>query len=167
LTALLQRDAVSAAASLTLSKPFWPHGLRPENSVSRQQRLWFEETRFEWNLPPDEPGIVFVKVPQSWLDTENVRHELVHVAHDFLRQTQRIVLIVLYVSAQFFNKEHELMVSRHLVEEVQNSTHRFDQTKDWRLFRGFVVPREWNGMPPKWHRIFSRGSDDAAYSAIS
>ncbi len=123
------------------------------------------ETARKKNLPKDEPGIVFVKVPQTWLQFADVRHGLVDVAADFLRQTERIVLVALYCSAQFPAKEHRLTVMRHLQEEVENPKHRFDMTKSWRLFKGFQVPREWNGMPPKWHRVFSRGSNDPAYKS--
>src|ERR1700740_2325687 len=31
------------------SQPFRPLCLCPKNSVSRQRRLWFEETRFDWH----------------------------------------------------------------------------------------------------------------------
>jgi hypothetical protein len=121
------------------------------------------ETARRKNLPPDAPGIVFVKVPQTWLEFADVRRGLVDVAADFLRNTKRVVLVALYCSAQFPAPEQQLMVLRHLQEEVENSDHRFDMTKSWRLFKGFKVPAGWNGMPPKWRRIFSRGSDDPAY----
>jgi hypothetical protein len=115
------------------------------------------------NLPNDEPGIVFVKVPQTWLESPDARHGLVKVASDFLRNTKRVVLVVLYCLVYFTHQEQRMMVIRHLLEEVENPNHRFDPTKSWRLFKGFQVPPEWNGMPPHWHRIFSRGWDDPAY----
>jgi len=115
------------------------------------------------NLPKDQPGVIFVKVPQACLESLEVRQGLVDVAADFLRQTERVVLVTLYVSVSFLHEQHKLVVHRHLVEEVENPKHRFDQSKSWRLFEGFDVPRGWNGMPPKWERIFSRGSDDPAY----
>jgi hypothetical protein len=137
---------------------------RVENSEMRPDAIYHAlTTARRKNLPPDQPGIVFVKVPQSWLESEEERHGLVNVAQDFLRQTERVVLVALYVNVYFFHKQQQLMVFRHLVDEVENPKHRFDQTKSWRLFKGFSVPPEWNGMPPKWQRIFSRGSDDPAY----
>jgi hypothetical protein len=124
------------------------------------------ETARKKNLPKDEPGIVFVKVPQTWLEFREVRQGLANVAAEFLRQTDRVVLVALYCTVHFLHEEKQLMVFRHLQEEVENPRHRFDMTKSWRLFdKGFEVPREWNGMPPKWHRIFSRGSDDPAYAS--
>jgi hypothetical protein len=125
------------------------------------------ETARKRNLPKDEPGIVFVKVPQSWLEFEHVRHGLARTGRDFLRQTERIVLVVFYCSVHFLLKGQELVAIRHLVEEIENPKHRFDGGKDWRLFRSFKVPREWNGMPPKWQRIFSRGSNDPAYGTAT
>jgi len=121
------------------------------------------ETARKKNLPPDEPGIVFVKVPQRWLEFADVRHGLVDVATDFLRNTKRVVLVALYCSVQSPAAGQQLMVLRHLQEEVESTNHRFDRTRSWRLFKGFQVPAGWNGMPPKWHRIFSKGSDDPAY----
>jgi hypothetical protein len=38
------------------------------------------------------------------------------------------------------------MVLRHLQEEVENSNHRFDMPKSWRLFKGFRVPVGWSGL---------------------
>lgn len=94
------------------------------------------ETARKKNLPPNEPGIVFVKVPQKWLEYADVRHGLVDVATHFLRNTKRIVLVTLYCSVQFPAPGQQLMVLRHLQEEVENSNHRFDMTKSWRLFKG-------------------------------
>jgi hypothetical protein len=141
---------------------------RIENSDIRPAAIRHAlETARKKNLPKDEPGIVFVKVPQTWLQFSDVRHGLVDVAAEFLRQTERIVLIALYCAVQFPVQGQQLTVMRHLQEEIENPKHRFDMTKSWRLFKGFQVPAKWNGMPPKWQRIFSRGSDDPAYQIQS
>ncbi len=135
-----------------------------ENSEIRPDAIRHAlKTARKKNLPRDEPGIVFVKVPQTWLQFSDERHRLVDVAADFLRQTERAVLVVLYCSVQFPVKGQQLIAMRHLQDEVENPKHRFDMTKSWRLFKGLKVPAGWNGMPPKWQRIFSRGSDDPAY----
>jgi hypothetical protein len=44
------------------------------------------------------------------------------------------------------DKRKSLMVLRHLQEEVENSNHRFDMPKSWRLFKGFRVPVGWSGL---------------------
>jgi len=138
---------------------------RTESSEIRPEHIQHSlQAARKKNLPRDEPGIVFVKVPQTWLETSDVRRGLVKVASDFLRNdTERVVLVVFYCSVYFLLEEQRMMVLRHLLEEVENPKHRFARAKSWRLFKGFEVPHEWNGMPPKWHRLFSRGSDDPAY----
>lgn len=47
------------------------------------------------NLPADKPGIVFVKVPQMWLEREEVRIGIRDVVRSFLRNTERIVSVVI------------------------------------------------------------------------
>src|SRR3990167_5592670 len=110
------------------------------------------------NLPKDKPGIVFVKVPQAWIEQPNVLGKDTAIARDFLRQTKRIVLVVLYSSVLILRKEEKMIWMRHLHREVENPEHRFDRTKSWLLFQHFDVRPEWQGMPPKWHRIFTKGS---------
>jgi hypothetical protein len=109
------------------------------------------------NLPKDKPGIVFVKVPQTWLVEAPVRKKLIDVVEDFLRQTERIVSVVLYASVIEEWKERGMLRNRHQFHEFENPRHRFDQGKSWVLFRDFEVPLEWKGMPPYWKRVFTRG----------
>jgi hypothetical protein len=109
------------------------------------------------NLPKDKPGIVFVKVPQTWLLEAPVRQKIIAVVEDFLRQTERIVSVVLYASVVEKWKERAMLRNRHQFREFDNPRHRFDQGKSWVLFRDFEVPPEWKGMPPHWMRIFTRG----------
>jgi hypothetical protein len=54
-------------------------------------------------------------------------------------------------------KDRRMMLMRHRFQEFDNLGHRFDRSKGWLLFRDYQVPKEWGGMPPKWHRIFSQG----------
>jgi len=101
------------------------------------------------NLPHDELGAVFVKVTASWLEDEAVRA--------FLRNTQRIVSVLIYAVVMIELKDRRMMLMRHRFQEFDNLGHRFDRSKGWLLFRDYQVPKEWGGMPPKWHRIFSQG----------
>jgi len=48
------------------------------------------------NLPPDKPGIIFVKVPQMWLEQDSVRRDIYEVVEVFLESTRRIVSVVVY-----------------------------------------------------------------------
>lgn len=109
------------------------------------------------NLPSDKPGIVFVKVPQTWFELAGVREDIRTVIEDFLRSTQRLVSIVVYTTAAMEMAEQEVTLHRHRFLEFPNASHRFDKTKSWALFKDFRVPREWGGMPPWWVRVFSQG----------
>ena len=109
------------------------------------------------NLPADEPGVVFVKVPATWLDDEAMRRGITETVRAFLRNTQRVVSVVIYAVVMQELKDQQMVLVRHRFEEFENPGHRFDQTKSWVLFRDYSVPKEWGGMPPKWHRVFSKG----------
>jgi hypothetical protein len=109
------------------------------------------------NLPPDEPGIVFVKVPQTWLENGEIRRGIYTTVHDFLRNTKRVVSVVVYAVVVIELKAQKMMLMSHRFHEFENPEHRFDQSKSGVLFKDYVVPDEWGGMPPKWHRIFSKG----------
>jgi hypothetical protein len=110
------------------------------------------------NLPKDAPGIIFVKLPESWLRNEVARQGLLDVAREFLRRTERVVSIVLYVSL-FIVGPNQLR-QRHLLEEMENAKHRFDQTKSWIVFKPRELPANWTGMPPKWVRVFTLGPSE-------
>jgi len=109
------------------------------------------------NLPDDKPGAVFVKVPASWLEDEAMRKGIAETVRGFLRNTQRIVSVVVYAVVTIELKDRKMMLFRHRFQEFDNPGQRFDRSKGWVLFRDYEVPKEWGGMPPKWHRIFSQG----------
>jgi hypothetical protein len=109
------------------------------------------------NLPPDKPGIVFVKVPQMWFEQEDVRKGIYSVIEGFLRTTERVVSVVVYATVVLELVEQKMMLMRHRFNEFLNASHRFDTTKSWALFKDYKVPEEWGGMHPKWVRVFSQG----------
>jgi hypothetical protein len=109
------------------------------------------------NLPPNKPGIVFVKVPQTWLEQEGVRRGIYAVVEDFLRNTGRVVSVVVYATVVTELPAQQMMMMRHRFHEFLNSAPRFDTAKSWALFKDFKVPEEWRGMHPKWVRVFSQG----------
>lgn len=109
------------------------------------------------NLPPDKPGIIFVKVPQTWLEQEAVRTGIYAVVREFLRTTERIVSVVVYATVTIELPGKQMMLMRHRFNEFMNEKHRFDMSKSWALFKDFQVPDEWGGMPPNWQRVFSQG----------
>ena len=71
------------------------------------------------NLPKDKPGVVFVKVPQTWLESAETRRGIAETAREWLQGTERVVLVVLYCYVNFFHKKIQMTVLRHLVEEIQ------------------------------------------------
>jgi hypothetical protein len=84
---------------------------------------------------------------------------MIAVVEDFLRQTERIVSIVLYASVVEEWKERAMLRNRHQFREFDNPRHRFDQGKSWMLFRDFEVPLEWKGMPPRKINLGVRSLD--------
>jgi hypothetical protein len=109
------------------------------------------------NLPPDKPGIIFLKVPQAWLEQESVRKGIYAVVEGFLHNTERIVSVVVYATVSMELVEQRMMLMRHRFHQFLNASHRFDMTKSWALFKDYKVPEEWGGMHPKWERVFSQG----------
>lgn len=108
-------------------------------------------------LPPDRPGIIFVKVPQRWLDVPTMGRALQDVGEEFLRGTGRVVSVKFYVSVLTLLDQRLLHVHRY--KEISNPRNRFDSQKNWDIFKDYRVPESWNGMPPKWHRIFFQGQN--------
>jgi len=102
-------------------------------------------------LPENMPGILFVKLPQHWMERTDFAGVMRQVAKDFLRQTTRIVSVKYYVSTLDFNGKY--MRHRHAYDEINNPANKFDPNRDWRIFPKIDVPPEWNGMPPHWQRI--------------
>jgi hypothetical protein len=102
-------------------------------------------------LPKDRPGIVFVKVPQGWMDDPKFVQVCVDVANDFLRGTGRVVSVKYYVSPLTF--EGGFLKQQHAYKEISNSKTEFGEGSNWNLFRQFDLPPEANGMPPHWQRV--------------
>jgi hypothetical protein len=103
-------------------------------------------------LPADRPGLVFIKVPQRWIEDTTTADKMIAVAREFLATTGRIASIKFYVS--HLRIGNGMVLHRHALKEISNPNNRFDSTRNWDLFSNYYVPPSWNGMPPKWHRIF-------------
>jgi hypothetical protein len=108
-------------------------------------------------LPDNRPGIVFVKVPQHWLNQPNFRPLLQEAAANFLQDSHNIVSIKYYVSHLSFEPhplfKEGVLRHQHAHEEISNPTNLFDTSRDWKLFYHVDVPPDWHGMPPHWKRI--------------
>jgi hypothetical protein len=107
-------------------------------------------------LPSDRPGIVFVKVPQHWIEEAVFRDSMIAAAEGFLRGTKRIVSVKFYVSAIVFPDNMVAHLMRY--KEISNTHHRFDGQHDWDLFSDHDIPKGWNGMPDNWLRLIYFGS---------
>jgi hypothetical protein len=111
-------------------------------------------------LPADRPGIVFVKVPQSWIADVGNAIAMVEAGRRFLRKIGRIVAVTFYVS--HLETRNNIVAHRHALREIINEASRFHQGRKWDLFTDYYVPPSWNGMPPKWRRLFFFPNDVAS-----
>jgi hypothetical protein len=74
------------------------------------------------NLPPDKPGIVFVKVPQIWLEPEDVRKGIYAAVAEFLRNTERIVSVAVYATVTTELAEQKKTPLRHRFNRCLRTT---------------------------------------------
>ena len=102
-------------------------------------------------LPDNRPGIVFVKVPPSWISDADRVSTMMKTALDFLRGTRRVVSVKFYSSP--ITLANNVMRHDHAYKEVSNPLTDFGENKDWSIFRKFDLPSEFNGMPSHWQRI--------------
>jgi hypothetical protein len=106
-------------------------------------------------LPRDKPGILYVKIPQHWYDNPAISGELKQVAQNFLRNTERVVLVCYYIFHLSFDAQSQQTLHRHAFQENANASTRF-QDRDWHLFKNFVPPDDWvNGQPPGWVKLLN------------
>jgi hypothetical protein len=98
-------------------------------------------------LPDDQPGFIFIKVPQRWTEDEEVRVGIRKVANGFLKQSKVIRSIKFYSPITVFTSQR---TSRwHSYVEVSNL--KFPE-RNWDMFQDKDVPI--GGRPPWWTRIF-------------
>jgi hypothetical protein len=103
-------------------------------------------------LPKDRPGLIFVKVPQKWIDDIEVVNELERIATDFFRNRDRVVSIKFYVShLELTNQD---VRHHHAIKEITNYNSRFHNGRNWHLFTKPGGTEGWNRMPPKWQRLW-------------
>jgi hypothetical protein len=119
--------------------------VRPRTITSR-----LKEARKQ--IPDGQTGIVFVKLPATWVRTETTRAEIRRVAMDFLGNSNRIASVILYspIPLQFGDEKITWVVHSH--EEYLNPK-RLE--RDWTVFKDRVPLRD--GAPESWTRLFSHG----------
>jgi hypothetical protein len=82
------------------------------------------------NPPPDKPGIIFVKVPQTGLEQDDVRRGIYAVVEGFLHNTKRVVSVVVYATAAMELADQNMTLLRYRFNEFLNASHRFDRAKN-------------------------------------
>ena len=102
-------------------------------------------------LPNNEPGIVFVKVPAKWTVDPVLSRSAIDVARDFLRGTRRVVSVKFYGSPITYTDN--VMKVQHAYKEISNPVTDFGNGINWDIFKHVQLPPEYNGMPLHWQRI--------------
>jgi hypothetical protein len=111
-------------------------------------------------LPSHLPGVIFVKIPHSWLPTNSypramygtktteisIIDRLEEVAKDFLRGTGKIVSVEFYSAGLIF--EDGKVTSSTAGLAVINENHRFDKSKLWKLMPD--GGNRFDQTPPIW-----------------
>lgn len=110
-------------------------------------------------LPRDRPGVLFVKVPQTWYTTDDeFTRFLADATNRFFRSGAGRIVSVKFHSSLVIQTEvaHEPMM---LLFEINNPHTRFDPSRDWRVFHV-------EGKPPdSWVIVMdecARGDDGAS-----
>ena len=138
---------------------FYPDGL----AVPADAKCKFETTKINprsvlnslvkarKQLPDNRPCIIFMKVPQSWIEDVAVAVAMEGIGRELMRNTDRIVSIKFYVS--HLEARNNMLIHRHAFREITNEASRFHDGRNWDLFKENSALPSWNGMPPKWQRI--------------
>ena len=121
-----------------------------ENTDLKAKAIFNKLEKARKQLPADQPGIIFVKMPPHWMEAPEFVSTTVEQAHALFAQTGRIVSVKFYVAPTTI--EGGYVMQQHAYKELSNPKTRFGP-RDWTLFRRFDLPAEVGGMPPHWQRI--------------
>jgi hypothetical protein len=104
-------------------------------------------------LPPDGPGVFFIKLPQTWMANPDWQRITGQGAVDFFAKgTQRVASVVFYVEPLSYQNGY--IGQGHLYLEVMNRRHKLATQFDWRLMERWKPPQTAeNTMPPFWIRL--------------
>ncbi|MGA2794048.1 MAG: hypothetical protein ABSE69_11020 [Roseiarcus sp.] len=123
-------------------------------------------------LPKDNPGILFVKIPPSWTKKFLLDQWLQEISLKYLRfGTEKIVAIIYYVAPYAYNDK--TLIQAHEIRQIFNPNNRFDRTIRWNLLNRHSPPIDSsNAMPRHWLRLanFPKGLkayDDPRIGMIS
>jgi hypothetical protein len=87
-------------------------------------------------LPPDRPGIAFVKIPQEWVDRETgnlgLGDDVATLLEEFFTSTERMVLVAFY--SRMTTELPEGTAINHVCRQFESRRTRFERTGTWGLF---------------------------------
>jgi hypothetical protein len=98
-------------------------------------------------LPDDEPSIIFVKVPESWINDIELAEQITAVAVDYLRQSDHIASVKYYTPITIYTTQ----ATARWAACCEVSNLKFPN-RNWDMFRDETVPM--NGFPPWWIRFY-------------
>jgi hypothetical protein len=119
--------------------------------------------RSRGQLPKDNPGIFFVKLPQEWMNHQGWQGASVQGARDFFAEgTGRISSVVFYLEPiallDFVAEKgrHYVAQQGHYFYEEANPRRRCGKDLDWKLFEKWRPTDyvSWSAMPTKYARLF-------------
>lgn len=114
-------------------------------------------------LPPNGPGVFFIKIPQKWMANPDWQRIAGEGALDFFNSgTQRVASVVFYLEPLHF--KDGWLAQGHQCLEVKNERHNFCNFFDWKLLHNWRPPAGVPyGMPPSWMRLYNFPSELIKY----
>jgi len=119
-------------------------------------------------LPDDRPGMIFVMVPQQWLE-KGAERLMIETAIKFFKGTSRVVSIKFYTEPlAFFDGK---MSQGHKYKELSNPHNKFQADRKWDLLyykpnSGNLDGRSWDALPDKWIRLVNFPYELGAHGKI-
>jgi hypothetical protein len=102
-------------------------------------------------LPKGKPGIIFVKVPPTWIETVGMANAIVETANEFFSYgTKRVVSVKFYAQPIIFTDE--MTIGTHIYSEVSNPNALISD-RNWDLFKGTrqtLLSTDKIGLPDWW-----------------
>jgi len=134
---------------------FYPDGLKVcaevaakcEGTAARAKSITTSLKDSRAQLPDDQPGVIFVKVPELWVRDVELARQMKNVATGYLNQSTHIRSVKFYAPITIYTSE--CTARRNVYTEVSNP--KFLE-RNWDMFRDESVPE--GGRPPWWLRIF-------------
>jgi hypothetical protein len=102
-------------------------------------------------LPPRQPGIVFLKVPRAWIEDENYTAALAEIAIGFMRTTRRVVSVKFYTTS--VPVDADSMGEVIAVREITTPRTDFGAGLDWNLFPNVAVDPGALMVGADWFRL--------------